>query len=234
MNKINNYLVPNVLVRTSDGERSYDLESRLLSDRIIFLKGEVEDGMASICCEELLHLNNEDSTKPIHLYIMGPGGSIHSGLAIIDTMKLIDAPVYTYAIGYVASMDAAIFSAGDKRYLLPNSQVMVHQLGSGCEGKLHDLSVSVNYDKRLNNLLLGMIGRNCGKFTDKEFNLIRDTIDEMSDDNEDAVMVLPKALAKKLSDFKKSIDRDTWLMPKAAIRFGIADEILTKRETEVI
>ena len=79
-----------------------------------------------------------------------------------------------------------------------------------------------------------MIGRNCGKFTDEEFNLIRDTIDEMSDDNEDAVMVLPKALAKKLSDFKKSVDRDTWLMPKAAIRFGIADEILTKRETEVI
>lgn len=224
-----NYLIPNVVIRESNGERSYDLDSRLLSDRIIVARGEIEDGMASIIVEELLHLNNEDAHSPIHLYLMGPGGSVLAGLAVIDTMKMIEAPVYTYALGYVASMDAAIFSAGDKRYVLPNSQIMLHQVSSGTQGKVHDMIVDVNYNKRLNNLLLATIARNCKKITDEEFSVIRDAIDSLVDDEENAILKLPKDVAKKLADFKKSIDRDTWLMPKSAINFGVADEILTER-----
>lgn len=225
--KQNNYLVPNVVVKTSDGERSYDLDSRLLSDRIIVVRGEVDDVMASIVVEELLHLNNENSTAPLHMYIMGPGGSVHSGLAIMDTMKMISAPIYTYALGYVASMDAAIFSAGDKRYVLPNSQVMLHQVGGGAEGKVHDMVVNVNYTKRLNNLLLATLARNCKKLTNEEFNTIKSRIDKMTDDDENVVLKLPTKIGEKLAAFKKEVDRDTWLMADAAVRFGVADEILT-------
>lgn len=226
MEKRNNYLVPTVILKTADGERAYDLDSRLLEDRIIVARGEVEDGMASIIVEELLHLNDKDPNAPIHLYLMGPGGSVHAGLAVIDTMKIISAPVYTYALGYVASMDAAIFSSGDKRFLLPNSQIMVHQVASGAEGKVHDLVVNLNYDKRLNNLLLALIAKNCGRLTEAEYTTIRDAIDEMVDDNENAVLKLKPSLEKKLRDFKKEVDRDVWLMPKSAIKFGIADEII--------
>ena len=225
-----NYLVPTVIKKTSDGERAYDLDSRMLEDRIIIARGEVEDGMASIITEELLYLNDADPEAPIHLYLMGPGGSVHAGLAVINTMKTIKAPVYTYCMGYCASMDAAIFSAGDKRFLLPDSQIMVHQVASGAEGKVHDLVVNLNYDKRLNNLLLAMIARNCKRLTQKEYEIIKNAIDEMVDDDENAVLKLDAKLAKKLSDFKKEVDRDVWLMPKSAIKFGIADEIVKEQK----
>lgn len=229
-NKANNYLVPNVVVRSSDGERSYDIESRLLSDRIIVLKGEVEDGMAAVVVEELIHLNNEHHKRPIHMYIMSPGGSVHAGLAIIDAMKMIEAPVYTYAMGFTVSMGAAILSAGDKRFAWPNAQIMVHQMASGTEGKVHDIVVDSNYNKRLNNLLLAMIAHNCKRLSDKEYNEIFDAVSMMIDDTEEPTFKVSPTTKKKLDKFKEEIDRDTWLFPKAALKFGIIDEILSEKD----
>lgn len=231
---VNNYLVPNVIERTADGERAYDLESRLLTDRIILINSDVNEMMSRIVIAELLYLNSIDSSAPIHMYIMSPGGDVHAGIGIIDIMESIDAPVYTYCTGFAASMGAAIFSAGEKghRYVMKHSNIMLHQVASGCQGKLHDMSVDVNYTRRLNNVLLGLIAKNSGKITDEEYEVIYDTASAMVDDDERSIFKLPKELEKKFDAFKKSIDRDTWLMPKQAIEFGIADEIINKRKIE--
>ena len=228
----NNYLVPNVLERTSNGERVFDLTSRLLEDRIIMIGSEVNDGMAQIVCQELLYLNNKDSKKPIHLYIMSPGGSVHAGLSIINLMNLIEAPVYTYCLGYAASMGAAILSSGEKgrRYALKDSQIMVHQVASGAEGKAHDLRVELKYTLRLNDLLLAMIAKNCGQMSEEEYNEIYDKVNDLDDDSDNSILHLSQPTRKKLDDFKKRVDRDTWLMPKAALKFGIIDEILESRQ----
>ena len=137
-------LVPMVIQNDGKGERSFDIYSRLLRDRIIFVNDEIEDNMASLIVAQLLFLESEDSSKPIHMYIQSPGGVVTAGLAIIDTMNLINAPVYTYCIGMCASMGAVIFSQGEKghRYILPNAELMIHQPLGGTKGQCTDIQIA--------------------------------------------------------------------------------------------
>lgn len=156
-------LVPYILEQTNEGERSYDIFSRLLKDRIIILHEDVNDVSMSILVSELLLLNNQSSTEPIHLYIMSPGGSCNAGLAAIDIINFISAPVYTYCIGYAASMGAALLSCGEKghRYVLPNSQVMCHRSAGGAQGRIMDAEVDMDNWKKLDKRLAAIIARNC-------------------------------------------------------------------------
>ena len=230
-----NTLIPTVLERTADGEISYDLYSRLAKDRVIFVNEEVSDQSISVALAELVYLNAISKTKPIHMHIISPGGSVHAGLALIDKMNFISAPVYTYCEGYAASMGAAILCSGEPgyRFAYPNSQTMFHQVGSGGQGKVHDLYVGTNYDKRLNSLLLAMIGKNCGKLSAEEYEIIHDNIEMLKDDDENVVLKLPKPLEKKLNAVKKEFDRDNWMMPSRALEYGAIDKIVkTEKELE--
>ncbi len=134
-------LVPMVVEQTSRGERAYDIFSRLLKDRIIFLAGPVEDGMASLICAQLLHLEAENPKKEIQMYINSPGGVVTSGLAIYDTMQYIKSPVITLCLGMAASMGSFLLMAGQKgqRIALPNSRIMLHQPSGGYSGKAQDI-----------------------------------------------------------------------------------------------
>ena len=134
-------LVPMVVEQTSRGERAYDIFSRLLKDRIIFLNGEVEDGMAALVCAQLLFLESENPKKEISMYINSPGGIVTSGLAIYDTMQYIKSPVITLCLGLAASMGSFLLMAGEKgqRIALPNSRIMVHQPSGGFSGKASDV-----------------------------------------------------------------------------------------------
>ena len=169
MTKPSNYLVPNVIVKTRDGERGYDIYSRLLEDRIIFLGEEVNEHTANVVVAQLLHLANEDPTKDIQLYINSPGGSVYDGLAIYDTMKYIKPDVQTIGIGLQASMGAFLLSSGTKgkRYLLPNARVMIHQPSSGTQGKVTDQEISLREALQLKENLAKMMAKNTGQKLDK-------------------------------------------------------------------
>ena len=160
-----NYLVPNVIVRTADGERGYDIYSRLLEDRIIFLGEDVNPSTASVVVAQLLHLANEDPKADISLYINSPGGSVSDGLAIYDTMQFIAPDVATYGIGLQASMGAFLLSSGakGKRFLLPNSRVMIHQPSSGTQGMVTDQEISLREAIRLKELLAEITAKNSGQ-----------------------------------------------------------------------
>ena len=138
-----NNLVPMVVEQTNRGERSYDIYSRLLKERIIFLIGPVNDFVSSLVCAQLLFLESENPTKDISFYINSPGGVVSSGLAIYDTMQYIRSPVSTVCIGQAASMGSLLLTAGqkDKRYSLPNSRVMVHQPSGGFQGQASDIEI---------------------------------------------------------------------------------------------
>ena len=159
------YLVPNVIVKTRDGERGYDIYSRLLEDRIIFLGEEVNEHTANVVVAQLLHLANEDSTKDIQLYINSPGGSVYDGLAIYDTIQYIKPDVQTIGIGLQASMGAFLLSSGakGKRSLLPNSRVMIHQPSSGTQGKVTDQEISLREALELKERLAGLLAKNTGQ-----------------------------------------------------------------------
>ena len=165
MMKPHNYLVPNVIVRTRDGERGYDIYSRLLEDRIIFLGEEVNEHTANVVVAQLLHLANEDPEKDIHLYINSPGGSVYDGLAIYDTMNFVKPDVATYGIGLQASMGAFLLSSGTKgkRHLLPNARVMIHQPSSGTQGKVTDQEISLKEAIELKEKLATMMAKNTGQ-----------------------------------------------------------------------
>lgn len=165
MTKPHNYLVPNVIVKTRDGERGYDIYSRLLEDRIIFLGEEVNEHTANVVVAQLLHLANEDPDKDIHLYINSPGGSVYDGLAIYDTMNFIKPDVATYGIGLQASMGAFLLSSGTKgkRHLLPNARVMIHQPSSGTQGKVTDQEISLKEAIELKEKLATMMAKNTGQ-----------------------------------------------------------------------
>lgn len=169
MTKPSNYLVPNVIVKTRDGERGYDIYSRLLEDRIIFLGEDVNEHTANVVVAQLLHLANEDPTKDIQLYINSPGGSVYDGLAIYDTMKYIKPDVQTIGIGLQASMGAFLLSSGTigKRYLLPNARVMIHQPSSGTQGKVTDQEISLREALQLKENLAKMMAKNTGQKLDK-------------------------------------------------------------------
>jgi ATP-dependent Clp protease, protease subunit len=138
-----NYLVPMVVEQTNRGERAYDIYSRLLKERIIFMVGPVNDGVASLICAQLLFLESENPNKDIAFYINSPGGIVTSGLAIYDTMQYIRPPVSTLCIGQAASMGSLLLTAGaqDKRYTLPNSRIMIHQPSGGFQGQATDIEI---------------------------------------------------------------------------------------------
>jgi ATP-dependent Clp protease protease subunit len=152
-------LVPYVIEQTSRGERSYDIHSRLLKERIIFLDGEVNDASASVIVAQLLFLEAEDPNKDIHLYINSPGGSVTAGMAIYDTMNYIKCDVSTICIGMAASMGAFLLSSGakGKRYALPNAEVMIHQPSGGAQGQATEIKIAAEHILRtrskLNNIL---------------------------------------------------------------------------------
>jgi ATP-dependent Clp protease protease subunit len=163
--KTNSYLVPTVIEKSHDGERAFDIYSRLLKERIIFLGEEVNEHTANIVVAQLLHLAYEDPKKDIALYINSPGGSISDGLAIYDTMNFIKPDVATYGIGLQASMGAFLLSSGakGKRYLLPNARVMIHQPSSGTQGKVTDQEISLREAVRLKELLTDITAKNTGQ-----------------------------------------------------------------------
>ena len=166
-------IIPTVKDRSPRGERYFDLFSKLLNDRIIVITEQVDDHMMGVIVSQLLYLEAEDSEEPIHIYISSPGGSVMAGLAILDTMQLINAPVYTYAMGMVASMAAVIFTCGEKghRYILPNAEVMIHQPLGGTSGQASDIEIQANHiiklKKRLYAILAEATGRNV-KIIEKE------------------------------------------------------------------
>ncbi len=163
--KPHDYLVPNVIVKTRDGERGYDIYSRLLEDRIIFLDEEVNEQTASVIVAQLIHLANEDPKKDIALYINSPGGSVYDGLAIYDTMNYIAPDVATYGIGLQASMGAFLLSSGakGKRFALPNARIMIHQPSSGTQGKVTDQEITLKEALALKDKLAEILAKNTGQ-----------------------------------------------------------------------
>ena len=160
-----NYLVPTVVEETNRGERAYDIYSRLLTDRIVFLGEQVNAQTANLVVAQLLFLANEDPKRDIKLYISSPGGSVYDGLAIIDTMNYIEPDVQTIGIGLQASMGAMLLSCGakGKRYLLPNSRVMIHQPSSGSEGKITDQEIALKEGIEIKKRLLEIFAEQTGK-----------------------------------------------------------------------
>ena len=159
------YLVPTVIEKTSGGERAYDIYSRLLKERIVFLSGPVNDDSANIVIAQLLFLEAEDPKKDIYLYINSPGGSVSAGLALYDTMQHIKPDVSTICVGLAASMGAVLLSAGakGKRYVLPNSEVMIHQPWGGTEGQASDIAITAKHILRTRETLNKILAKNTGK-----------------------------------------------------------------------
>lgn len=156
------HLVPTVVEKTDTGERAFDIYSRLLKDRVIFVQGEVNDHMASLIVAQLLFLESEDSKKDITLYVNSPGGSVSAGLAIIDTMNFIKPDVSTVCMGMAASMGAMILMSGErkKRFILPHSEVMIHQPLGGTRGQASDIAIHANHILETKEILYTMI-ENC-------------------------------------------------------------------------
>ena len=151
--KERNALVPYIVEQTSRGERSYDIYSRLLEDRIIFLSGEIDDAVANTVVAQLIYLEAKDPSKDISLYINSPGGSVSAGLAIYDTMNYIKCDVSTICIGMAASMGAFLLSSGQKgkRFALPNSEIMIHQPLGGAQGQASDIKIQAEHILRIKN-----------------------------------------------------------------------------------
>ena len=194
---MNNSLVPMVVEQTGRGERSYDIFSRLLNDRIIFLSDEVNDATASLVVAQLLYLEAQDPDKDISFYINSPGGSVTAGMAIYDTMNFIKCDVSTVCIGMAASMGAFLLSAGakGKRFALPNSEIMIHQPLGGAKGQATDIKIQAELILRTRDRLNKILAENTGK-----------SIDEIARDTErDNYMTAEQALAYGLID--KVIDK---------------------------
>lgn len=198
MEKIIDQLVPMVVEQTGKGERSYDIYSRLLKERIIFVTGEVEDNMASLIVAQLLFLESENPEKDIYMYINSPGGVVSSGLSIYDTMQYISCKVSTMCLGQACSMGSLLLTAGEPgmRYALPNSRIMIHQPSGGFRGQATDIEIHakeiLNLKKRLNNMYVQHTG-------------------------------------KSLSVIEKAMERDNFMSAEEALKFGLIDKIVTKR-----
>ena len=162
---IRNNLIPMVVEQSSRGERSYDIYSRLLEDRIIFLSGEINDAMANTVVAQLIYLEAKDMNKDISLYINSPGGSVSAGLAIYDTMQYIRCDVCTICIGLAASMGAFILSSGakGKRFALPNSEVMIHQPLGGAQGQASDIKIQAEHILKIRDKMNRILAENTGK-----------------------------------------------------------------------
>jgi ATP-dependent Clp protease protease subunit len=189
------YLIPTVIEKTHYGERAYDIYSRLLQDRIIFLGTEIDDGVANVVIAQLLFLENQSSEKDIKLYINSPGGSVYDGLAIYDTMKHLKCDVATVGMGMQASMGAFLLSSGTKgkRSILPHATVMIHQPSAGTRGKVTDMEIDLKEGVRLKKLLNEILAKNTGQ---------------------------------KVETIERDSDRDYWMSPEEAKKYGIIDNIL--------
>jgi ATP-dependent Clp protease, protease subunit len=160
-----NLLVPMVIEQTGRGERSYDIYSRLLKDRIVFIGTAIDDHVANLVVAQMLFLQMEDPKRDINLYINSPGGSVTAGLAIYDTMQFVTCDVATYCVGIAASMGAVLLTAGTKgkRYALPNSDIMIHQVSGGAQGSASDVERTVEYMFKLKKRLIGILAHHTGK-----------------------------------------------------------------------
>ena len=169
-----NYMIPYVVEQTGKGERTYDIYSRLLLDRIVFISGEVNDEMANAICAQLLFLQSQDAKKEISVYVNSPGGSVTAGLAIYDTMQFVSCPIATYCIGQAASMGAVLLTAGAKgrRFALPNARIMIHQPWGGAEGKASDIEITAKEILRLKEILNGILAKHSGQ---KMADVVKDT-----------------------------------------------------------
>ena len=159
------YLIPIVVEQTGRGERSYDIYSRLLKERIIFIGSEVTDDLANLVVAQLLFLQSEDATKDVSVYINSPGGSVTAGLAIYDTMQFLKCDVVTYCVGQAASMGAVLLAAGakGKRHALPGARIMIHQPWGGAQGAASDIHIQSQEILRLKDYLNGILARHTGK-----------------------------------------------------------------------
>ncbi len=192
-------LVPMVVDQTSGGERSYDIYSRLLEDRIIFISGEINTDLANLVIAQLLFLEAKNSTKDISLYINSPGGEVDAGLAIYDTMNFIKSKVNVICVGLAASMAAVLLSSGEKgkRYALPHSRIMIHQPLGGAQGQASDIKIQA-----------------------EQILKIRDVIND----------ILAKNTGKSIEEIEKDTNRDYYLTPEEALKYGLIDEILVKNK----
>lgn len=195
-----NSLVPIVVEQSSRGERAYDIFSRLLKERIIFLVGEIEPQMASLIVAQLLFLESEDAKKDISLYIDSPGGIVSAGLAIYDAMQFIKPDVQTLCIGQAASAAAVLLAAGakGKRLILPHASVMIHQALGGFKGQVADITIHA-----------------------KEINRV----------NQQIVEIMAKHTHKTRSQLLKDMDRDNFMSAEDAIKYGIVDRVIAKRDS---
>lgn len=191
-------LIPMVIEQSGRGERSFDIYSRLLRDRIVFLSGEVNDESANLVIAQLLFLESENPDKDISLYINSPGGSVYAGLGIFDTMQFIKPDVQTICVGMAASMGAFLLAAGakGKRYSLRNSRIMIHQPSGGSRGMASDIQIQAQEIQSLKGLLNGVLSERTGR-----------TIEEVTRDT----------------------DRDNYMSPEEALKYGLIDKILTHR-----
>jgi len=187
-----NQLVPMVVESTGRGERAYDIYSRLLKDRIIFIGGEIEDDMANLIIAQLLFLQNENADADISIYVNSPGGVITSGMAIYDTMQFVGCNVATYCIGQAASMAAVLLAAGTKgkRYVLPNSRILIHQPQGGARGTATDINIQAEEILRMRSRLNEILAKHTGQSAQK----IEDDVDR------DRFMSAEEAVAYGLAD----------------------------------
>jgi ATP-dependent Clp protease protease subunit len=165
----NNYMIPTVIEKTSYGERAYDIYSRLLKDRIIFLGTAIDDGVANAVVAQLLFLANQNPDEDIKLYINSPGGSVTAGLAIYDTMQHIKPDVSTICVGMAASMGSVLLTAGakGKRFCLPNSEVMIHQVLGGAQGQASDIQIHAEHIIKMKHQLNGILAKHSGQSVEK-------------------------------------------------------------------
>ncbi len=196
---LNQHLVPIVIEKSGRGERAYDIYSRLLKDRIIFLGGQIDDETANLIIAQMLFLSNENSKNDIHFYINSPGGSITAGLAIYDTMRFLRCEVSTYCVGQAASMGAVLLTGGKNgnRFLLPNSRVLLHQpmITGILQGPATDLDIEAKEILRLRSRLYDILAKHSGQPPEK---------------------------------IEADCDRNLWLEADEAINYGLADRILQK------
>ena len=189
-----------VVEQTARGERSYDLYSRLMKERVIFFSGEVEENMCNIAVAQLLFLEAENPEQPISMYIKSPGGSVYDGLAVYDVMQYIKCPVHTYVTGWAASMGSFIAQAGEPghRYVLPRAMTMIHQPSSGTRGKISDMKIDYLESERIKTEMTELYVKHNSKGTTYE-------------------------------QFVQLLDRDKWLTAQQAVDLGLADQIVEKR-----
>ena len=178
MNEKSSYLIPIVVEQTGRGERSYDIYSRLLKERIVFIGSEITDDLANLVVAQLLFLQSEDATKDVSVYVNSPGGSVTAGLAIYDTMQFLKCDVVTYCVGQAASMAAVLLAAGakGKRHALPGARIMIHQPWGGTQGTASDIHIQAQEILRLKDYLNGLLAKHTGrtvkdvaKDTDRDF-----------------------------------------------------------------